>query len=124
MAAELVSPSRLKIGNKEIEFPQRVKKFVEFKGLTIVLLKVSDFEEGDELVGRNIVAYDGQGELVWRIEYHGFKVKNRKGVEVPQAFFGLWIDKDGKTLRAGIPVAVFEVDPATGTFLKVELERW
>jgi hypothetical protein len=50
-------------------------------------------------------------------------VRYRAGKEVPQAFFGLWIDEDDGTLRAGIPVADFVVDPETGMFLKVELTQ-
>ena len=89
MAAELISPNRLRINNSGVEFPQRVKKFIELDNRTIILLKVSDFAKGDELVGQNIVAYDASGKFVWRIERHGFKVPNRDGVEVPQAYFGL-----------------------------------
>ena len=124
MTAQLIRPNRLKINETEVEFPQRVRKFVELNGLTIVLLKVGDFEEGDELVGRNIVAYDSNGELAWRIERHGFSVRNRKGDFVPQAYFGLWIDEDGETLRAGIPVADFKVDPSNGMLLEMEQSRW
>lgn len=124
MTAELISPKRLRINDAEIEFPQRVKKFIELDDLTIILLKVSDFAEGGELVGQNIVAYDANGKFAWRIERHGFKVSNRDGVEVPRAYFGLWIGEDSKTLHAGIPVAEFEVDPANGLLQKVELDRW
>ena len=89
MDVELSDPHRLRIGDHEIEFPQRVKKFLTLDSRAVVLLKPNDFENGDELVGRNIVAHDEHGEFVWRIEYHGYKVTNRDGVDVPQAFFGL-----------------------------------
>lgn len=124
MTAKLISPKRISINGKEVEFPQRVKKFVETHGLTIVLLKVSDFETGDELVGRNILAYDPQGNLAWRVEDHGFTIRNREGVYVPQAYFGLWIDKDSNALCAGIPVADFEIDQSNGMLLKMEQSRW
>lgn len=123
MEAKLLSPNVLGINGKSIEFKQRIKEFVEVGNRIIVLLKVSDFEKGDELVGRNIVAVNEQGEIDWRIEYHGFKVRPPTN-NAPQAFFGLWIDEDDGSLRAGIPVADFVVDPETGTFQKVELNRW
>ena len=123
MNVELVNPRVLKINDSVIEFQQRIKKFLEIEDRVVVLLKVSDFEDGDELVGRNIVAVNQNGEIDWRIEYHGFKVRNRKDVEVPQAFFSLWLDEDGKTLRASIPVAKFEVDPETGMFRSLQLKQ-
>lgn len=123
MNTKLVNPKTLQIDDTVVEFEQRVKRFVEIDGRVVVLLKVSDFENGDELVGRNIVAVNEHGEIAWRIEYHGFKVRNRVGIEVPQAFFGLWLEDDGKKLRAGIPVADFVVDPETGRFLSVELDQ-
>ena len=123
MKLEVVD-KELCINGRSIRFDQRIAKWVEVDGKAVLLLNSDDFEKGDELVGRNIVAYDEQGEFVWRIEYHGYKVTNRDGVDVPQAFFGLWIDKESGILKAGIPVAVFDVDPETGMFLKVELDRW
>jgi hypothetical protein len=114
----------LRIDENVITFEQRIVKTIELDGTVFVLLNGDDFASGDELVGQNIVAYDSNGKFIWRIERHGFKVPNRGGVEVPQAYFGLWIGEDGKTLHAGIPVAEFEVDPANGMLQKVELDRW
>jgi hypothetical protein len=120
MDVTLIDPYRLKISGKEIEFPQRVKKFVSVGSRAIVLLKVSDFEEGDPMVGRNIVAIDEDGKMAWRIEDHGIKVKDWQGIEAPEAFFGLWLENNGKTLKAGVPHAIFEVDPETGRLLSIE----
>ncbi|MCG8548236.1 MAG: hypothetical protein MJE12_28895, partial [Alphaproteobacteria bacterium] len=105
------------------KFEQRIVKTVEIGDKVMVLLNSDDFKDGDELVGRNIVAVNKEGEIDWRIEYHGFKVRNRKDVEVPQAFFGLWLEDDGRTLRAGVPVADFVVDPENGMFRSVELTQ-
>ena len=110
----------LTISGKRVDFPQRIKKFVTLENLVIVLLKVSDFEEGDPMVGRNIVALNEDGEIVWRIEDHGFRITDWRDVEAPEAFFGLWLEDDGKTLKAGIPHAIFEVDPETGSLLSIE----
>ena len=110
----------LTISEKLVEFPQRIKKFVIRENLVIVLHKVSDFEEGDPMVGRNIVAVGEDGKIVWRIEDHGFRIKDWQDVEAPEAFFGLWLEDDGKTLKAGIPHAIFEVDPETGHLLSIE----
>ncbi len=101
-------------------FEQRIEKVVHISGLTIVLLNSDDFEEGDPMVGRNVVALNDKGEIVWRIEDHGIKIKDWQNVEAPEAFFGLWLEDDGKKLKAGVPHAIFEVDPATGRLLSIE----
>ena len=118
-----VAGNQLRINGLARKFEQRIVKTVEIGDKVMVLLNSDDFKDGDELVGRNIVAVNKEGEIDWRIEYHGFKVRNRKDVEVPQAFFSLWLDEDGKTLRASIPVAKFEVDPETGMFRSLELKQ-
>ena len=122
MTAE-IDGRELRFNDHKLNFEQRIVEAVEFDNKLVVLLNSDDFEDGDEMVGQNIVAVDEKGEIDWRIEYHGFKVRNRAGKKVPQAFFGLWIDEDDGSLRAGIPVADFVVDPETGMFLKVELTQ-
>jgi len=126
MKVEQQSPSQLKIDGHLIEFPQRINKMLRLGDRVIVLLKTGDFEYGDLLVGRNVLAFGPDGKMLWRVEDH--KVVAPAGDEdpvtqpdengerwVPQSFMGLWVEEDTGKIKAGIPEWIFTLDPETGS---------
>ena len=64
------------------------------------------------MVGRNIVAYDSDGNMVWRVEDHGVRVQSER--KAPEAFFNIGL-KDGNILQAVSLSYIFRLDPETGT---------
>ena len=108
------SGKTLNINGNTISFEQRVNEFVELADRVIVELYVDDFEVGDPLVGRNILAFDENGEMLWRIPATGVTRRSVLGGETPEAFFGLWLGDDGK-VKTGTPNGFdWDIDPDTG----------
>ena len=109
------SGKSLSINGREIEFDQRVEDMVVLADRVLIELRVSDFAVGDPLVGRNILAYDAEGKLLWRIPANGLMRPSRFGGETPEAYFGLWFDESDNKLKTTIPSGwTLELDPETG----------
>ena len=90
---------------------------VELDARVIIELMVDDFKVGDPLVGRNILAFDGNGEMLWRIPASGVMRSSRYGGETPEAYFGLWLDDEGN-LKTGVPSGWdYVLDPENGDTL-------
>ena len=118
------SGKTLTINGRAIEFDQKVDEVVEFPDRVVIRLRVDDFAVVDPLVGRNILAFDRTGEMVWRIPANGLTRPSRYGGETPGAYFGLWIDKKDGKLKTGIPSGwTFEIDPETGEPSKPEITK-
>lgn len=71
MNVRQIGERALVIGGQEIEFRQRILRFLPVQDRVIVLLNPDDFEFGDPMVGRNILAYGENGELIWQVADHG-----------------------------------------------------
>jgi hypothetical protein len=112
MNVEQTAPNELDINGNRVQFPQRVKEYITLDDKVIIRLYVDDFEYGDLLVGRNVMAYGPDGKMIWRVPEHNLK---RDGV--PEAFFGIYLEDDG-TLWAGTPGLELMLDPETGEYLE------
>lgn len=121
---ENFSGHELAINGQLLVFEQRIVKVIEFNGKIIVLLNSDDFKEGEILSSRNIIAYDKKGQLVWRIEDAGIKIRNRNNEYIPQPYLSLWVGRDGNTLHAGLGGVEVEVNPTDGTLIKMAQYRW
>ncbi|MDP6805844.1 MAG: hypothetical protein QF902_11045 [Rhodospirillales bacterium] len=109
------SGKTLTIDGRKLAFDQRVEAMVVLDHRVIIELDADDFELGDPLVGRNILAFDSNGEMLWRIPATGMMVRDDdSSPEAPEAFFGLGLHSDGKTITIGTPDMIYEVDPETG----------
>ena len=117
------SGKTLTINGKKLVFDQRVDEAVTLEDRVIIHLRVDDFEVGDPLVGRNVIALDASGNLLWRIPATGYTVRNRLGLEVPEAFFGLELEEDHKTITIGTPDTVYEIDPESGELSNATINR-
>ena len=103
-----------KFGENVIRFEQPVVEHVEGKGRVIVLFNSDFYEMGDMMVGRNIVAYDEDGNELWRVEDHG--LRRPAAPDVPDAFFDIHVDDDGR-LWGGTPGIYLEIDLGTGKII-------
>jgi len=99
----------IEVGGKPINFEQRIAEVTDLPDRIIILLKVSDFEHGDPMVSRNVVAIGENGQELWRIQDSGVERQDSK-----EAFFGI-LKKDGeKKLIAVSAGFLFTLDPNTG----------
>ena len=108
------SGKTLTVNGRTIEFEQRVEDLVVLDDRVIIRLYVDDFAVGDPLVGRNLLAYDAKGELLWRIPATGVMRDSVHGGQTPEAFFDLWMGDDGKVKSATPDGFEFDVDPEMG----------
>ncbi len=79
---------------------------------------------GDALVGRNVIALDAGGKLLWRIPATGVILRDPDGSEGPEAYFGLELEEDGKTINVGSATGwTYEIDPETGKLSNSTFQR-
>ena len=117
------SGKTLTIDGRTVVLDQRVEAMVVLDDLVIVELYVNDFKMGDPLVGRNVIALDVDGNLVWRIPDTGVMIRDPDGSEAPEAYYTLRLNSDGKTINIGTPVMTYEIDPETGRISKGIVNR-
>ena len=112
--------SFVECGGNRIELDKRVESSIDLGDKVIVLFYVNDYEMGDMMVGRNIVAYDKQGQQIWRVEDHGLRRRSER--RAPDAFFDIRLDEEGR-LWGGTPGVELMIDLETGKVLDAE-PRW
>lgn len=111
------------INDREITFDQRVVEILTLGNRVLVMLNGVDFPPDDPNKGRNIFAYDENGELLWRIEDSGFTAGGPGGKTVKQGYTGMGPDEDGR-FRVFQPIGCFyDVDLETGKISNPELTR-
>lgn len=94
------NPKALIINGHIVEFQQRIETAIPLPDRVIVHLKTADFEFGDKLVGRNLVAYGLYGKQLWRISDHGATLGASRTDTVTEP------DKSG---RRRVPQSIFQV---------------
>lgn len=104
------------IGGKELEFNQRINVAIELDDRVIIHLKTGDFDFGDPLVGRNILCFGKNGEMLWRIRDTEMTIGKN---DVPQSFLDIELDDEGKFYADNVD-ASFVVNLEDGTFLESE----
>ena len=120
MNYEKVDEKTLLIGGKKVNFGQSVKEVLDLGDRLVVRLYVDDFEVGDMMVGRNVVAYGEDGNELWRVEDHGLRRRSER--KAPDAFFDIRLDEEGR-LWGGTPGVELMIDLETGKILDAE-PRW
>ena len=106
--------SFVEFAGKRIELDKRVESSIDLGDKVIVLFYVNDYEMGDMMVGRNILAYDEDGNELWRVEDHGLRRRSER--KAPDAFFDIHVDEDGR-LWGGTPGIYLEIDLETGKII-------
>ncbi len=115
MNIELREDGALEIDGRIVRFPQRIFRFVEYRDIIVVGLKVADFDIADPMVGRNILALDRQGKLLWRVEDHGFEYQDPDADRLlPQPFIGLGVNSETGKMEGVLPYVYVTIDEKTG----------
>ena len=97
MNIELREDGALEIDGRIVRFPQRI------------------FRIADPMVGRNILALDRQGKLLWRVEDHGFEYQDPDADRLlPQPFIGLGVNSETGKLEGVLPYVYVTIDEKTG----------
>ena len=102
----------LLVNEKTLSFDQAVHTVIKLDDRVIIHLKTDGFLRGDPMVGRNVLCFDKNGEMLWRIEDTGMTIGEGED-NVPQSFLSLSLKDDGK-IRVGNPDAFFFVNPENG----------
>ena len=105
---------------RRIDTDKRIEDVIDMGDKAIVVFYVNDYEMGDMMVGRNILAYDEDGNELWRVEDHGLRRRSER--RAPDAFFDIRLDQEGR-LWGGTPGVELMIDPETGKILDAE-PRW
>ena len=120
MTVRQTDEKTIHIGDKSITFDVPVREFLELSDR--VLVRVSNFTwpETDPDFGRNIFAYDLDGNALWRVEDARVMVGGRTVDEVSQGYMAFQRGDDGK-IYVWILDYRFDLDPETG---KVSNEKY
>lgn len=131
---EQPNPKTLIINGHTVEFEQRIMTLIPLEDRVIVHLNTSDFEFGDKLVGRNLLAYGPDGNQLGRVSNHGATLgaSRRDTVtlpdktgrrRVPQSIFDASLSEEDGVIRAGIADSVLSIDPENGKIIDMEYMR-
>ncbi len=106
----------LKIGNRNIQIPDlcRIYDVAAFDDRAVVILDVYDCPYDFPNRARNVVAFDAEGNLLWRIEPMKVTFTGRDGKEHPHPYFGIEKHPDGTLWAFGAMGSLRPVDLATG----------
>tara|TARA_R110002110_G_scaffold198346_1_gene408574 strand:+ start:1516 stop:1890 length:375 start_codon:yes stop_codon:yes gene_type:complete len=115
MSIELREDGSLDVDGRIVRFPQRIYKFVEYQDIIVICLVNRNIDPADPMVGRNILALDRQGNLLWRVEDHGFEYQDPDADRLlPQPFIGLGVNPKINKLRGVLPYVCVTIDEKTG----------
>ncbi len=103
------------VDGEVMQFEQPIIDQVELSDRVIVLLDPDEFADGDELVGENVIAIGGDGEVIWRIQPCGGWVEGANGKMVPVAYFNLWQDTETGQMHVAVPDVILDLNPDDGT---------
>lgn len=131
---EQSNPKTIIVNGHIVEFPQRIATIIPFADKVIVHLESDDFEFGDKLVGRNLLAYGPNGKQLWRIADHGAKVGASRADKVtqpdetgrrwvPQTIFDAYVGEKTGKLKATVLDFILTIDPKDGKIIDMELHR-
>jgi len=104
----------ISINSREIAFDQDVYEFVELSDRVIVNLLLDDFPRDRSFDGRNIVCFDKNGKVLWKIQDSGVKVEITYGPTILLGYTGLWRPEGSDTIKVGGIDWTYDLDPETG----------
>ena len=122
------------VNDRQHSFDQRIDEIIELGDKVIILLNTDYFDYGDPMVGRNVLCYGADGELLWRVADHGCVIHARHDDPVtqpdeegeryvPQSILGMDIEEGTGKIKIGLPDWHYTVDPETGELSDMEYNR-
>jgi hypothetical protein len=122
MTVEQSGDSILLVDGKKVSFDWKIREFLDLGEKIIVRFSVLSFAEEDPESGRNVFAYDRQGNELWRIQDAGVLANSSTlpKVEVPQGFTEMQ-QKEGGRIYVWAVDWRYDLDPEAG---KVSNEKY
>ena len=122
------------INGTRIDLGKRAYRMITLPDRLIVLLHTSDHDYGEPMVGRNVLCYGADGELLWRVADHGCVIHARHDDpvtqpdeegerRVPQSVMGMFVDEDTGKIKIGLPRWHYTLNPETGELSDMEYNR-
>ena len=104
---------RIIIGGTEVELEKRISKVLPLDDRVIVLFDHDEYDDADFAQKRNIVALDGRGKMLWRIEES--KPIDMDGEFSPDPFIGMGFEDNGqRVVVCDMDGLTLDLDPQTG----------
>ncbi|MEM9684774.1 MAG: hypothetical protein AAF942_15995 [Pseudomonadota bacterium] len=113
MKVEQLDDRKLRIGEKVIQFDYEIADVLTMSDRVIVLFDVLSFAEDDPDTGRNVFAYDANGNELWRIEDARVMVEGELLEKVSHGYTELHRTQD-KTLHAWVKDWRYDLNTETG----------
>jgi hypothetical protein len=108
-----MSTKTIVIGSNVVTLPGSLRKVVEIENLKIVLFETVDCEpHTPEVCNRNIIAFDFDGSLVWKIQEIDWD-------ETWRCFSNISVNTNRELIAYGDPGYDYIVNPLTG-----EIKHW
>jgi hypothetical protein len=131
---EQPNPKTIIINKTPIEFPQSIARVLTLPDRVVILLEMDEFEYGDKMVGRNLLAYGPDGEEIWRVADHGATMRARRQDKVtlpdargrrrvPQAISFASLNQSDGTIYAALANLYIIVDPKDGKILDMDVRH-
>lgn len=82
----------------------------------VIRMSGDGYDINDANIGRNVICFDANAGMKWRIAPSGFRVKRtRRGKEIAEPYSGIFVDEKRHLLCAYVPAGFcVDVDPETG----------
>ena len=122
MKVEQLDDRSIRVDGKTIEFEWKISKILSLPDRILVMFGVLEFAETDPDAGRNIFAYDLEGNALWRVEDARVMVGGRTVDKVSQGYTDLHRGDDGK-IYAWVLDHRHVLDPETGKILEAAYMR-
>ena len=104
----------LEIEGRKIAMQDPVENIKIFDRIVVAILDTDGRPDEDPLLSNNVVAFDAEGNLLWRIEPMKVTFTGRDGKEHPHPYFGIEKHPDGTLWAFGAMGSLRPVDLATG----------
>ncbi len=115
--------STVTIDGHVVDLGLPIMEAVEVGSLIVISLNDYHLSPDDPFNGRNIVAFDKDGNEVWRIEAFWHTVEARDGRRVPASYTGIDLGEDGKLYAYQGHGYTCEIDLKTGKIVDAEYTR-
>ena len=122
MSVSKTSARSVRIGQTTVSFSMDVSEILKLPDRVLVMVNNYGAPETDPDFGRNIFAYDLEGNALWRVEDARVMVGGRTVDKVSQGYTDLHRGNDGK-IYAWVLDHRHVLDPETGKILEAEYMR-
>lgn len=111
------------IKDKMVDLEIPILDILELDEIFLVLVEDFDLSPDDPNVGRNIIALDKSGNVVWRVQPFWHTVRAEDGRKVPDSYRSLRLEEGNKIYSYQGIGYVCEIDPQTGKIIGEEYTR-